>query len=49
METGKEKNIEALRQIPGEIFKDKNFEEREEREKKEERLQQLLKEGDDKH
>ena len=47
--TGKEKNIEALRQIPGEIFKDKNFEEREEREKKEERLQQLLKEGDDKH
>lgn len=39
-----ERIVELLRQIPGEIFKDKNFEKQEEIEKREERLQQILKE-----
>ena len=40
--TEKGKIFEVLRLIPGEIFKDKNFEKREERERKEERLPQIF-------
>ena len=44
-----ERIVELLRQIPGEIFKDKNFEKQEEIEKREERLQQILKEENNKN
>ena len=47
--TEKEKVVRFLRQISGEIFKDKKYKEIEERLEKEKRLQQILKEGDNKH